>query len=168
MMESRDRARLLLYDKGKWIGGRVLSKTSNWGEGEEYLQANSNSSSNIVIETDFVYKSTDPAFVASERLIYTNAAGSSYSAQIQVGYMNDSNVFQYIKATQGNAANSVKQSDAKQAIDENGYYILSKAITHTSQAGKAEAIGRKVCIRLTTYFGAWRIDKVWLSGISRL
>ena len=132
------------------------------------MQANSNSSSNIVIETDFVYKSTDPAFVASERLIYTNAAGSSYSAQIQVGYMNDSNVFQHIKAAQGNTTNSVKQSDAKQAIDENGYYILSKAITHTSQAGKAEAIGRKVCIRLTTYFGTWRIDKVWLSGITRL
>lgn len=163
-MVDRDRAMLLLYDKGRWVGGRVLSKTGNWVEGEEYLQANSSSSSNIVIETNLVYKG-NPHLTASGRIIYTNGSSGTCTTKIQVGFMNDSNAFTYISSTEGNASTSVKQSVVKPAIDSDGYYTNQKAI---SQTNRTASKGRKLCIRITTYFGVWRFDKIWLSGVSRL
>lgn len=162
-MVDLNRANLLLYDKGKWIGGRVLSKTSNWVEGEEYLQANSASTSNMVIETNLVYKGS-PLLTAAERIIYVNDSSSNHSAQIQLGYMNDSDVFTLIGAQSASAA-GVKKSVAYEGIEADGYYINQKTVNLTNRTA---AKGRKVCIRLITYFGVWRIDKVWLSGVQRL
>ena len=163
-MVDRDRAMLLLYDKGKWIGGRVLSKTSNWVEGEEYLQANSSSSSNIVIETNLVYKG-NPHLTASERIIYTNGSSGTYTTKIQVGFMNDSNAFTYIGSGENSSSTAVKQSVVKPGIDADEFYINQKAI---SQTNRTASKGRKLCIRITTYFGVWHFDKIWLSGVSRL
>lgn len=163
-MVDRDRAMLLLYDKGRWIGGRVLSKTTNWVEEEGDLLATSNSSSNIVIETDFVYKG-NPHLTASGRIIYTNGSSGTFSTQIQVGFINDSNAFTYIGPNEGNSSTSAKQSVVKPVIDSDGYYINKKAI---SQTNRTASKGRKLCIRIKTYFGVWRFDKIWLSGVSRL
>lgn len=163
-MADRDRAMLLLYDKGRWVGGRVLSKTSNWVEEEGDLLANSNSSSNIVIETDFVYNG-NPLLTAAERFIYVNNNTNSHSAKVQVGYMNDSNTFTYIGSNEGVSSQSVNKQTVYNGIEANGYYINQKTVNLTNRTA---AKGRKVCIRLTTYFGVWKIDKVWLSGITRL
>lgn len=163
-MVDRDRAMLLLYDKGKWIGGRVLSQTGQVSFNADYIQMNHTSNNAIIIETDFIYKGA-PHLTASDRIIYTSGSSGSYTSQIQVGFINDSNSFTYIGGNQGNSSNSVKQSVAKPAIDADGYYINQKEISLT---GRTTSKGRKLCLRITTYFGVWRVDKIWLSGVTQL
>lgn len=163
IQSSRDSWMKLLYDSGRWYGGKVLSKTSNWEERENFLLVNSSTSSNLIIETNLVYHG-EPQLTVDERLIYVNNNSTSHSTQIQVGYMNDSNVFTFI-GNSSNSAHTVNKATVYNGIAADGYYINSLTIGLNNRTA---AKGRKICIRLTTYFGVWEIDKVWFSGITKL
>ena len=70
MIADTNRRRLLLYDRGKWVGGRILSKDSKYVENEDHIYAGSSSSGVLIIETSFVFKG-NPTLSAFNRIIYT-------------------------------------------------------------------------------------------------